>query len=234
MNAFNHFKTRIFTFRKSFCRLLLFLLCICTGLCFSACKKEIDYFSYVSEVCDNILLAKNETLSVRAYAVNRENPYLADGVPRERTARAEFFITVPSADKACEIAFEVNGKMFGGDTSYDNVKAQYYFSCSVDISSLKTLPLKITYGEDVHTLTMQSVKTDKTLKPRQLLESLRKEKSDVFTVLTDEYGFAGEIYIRLLYEEALYYYVGVIDRNGKTQAFLLNAQTGKILAQRQL
>lgn len=234
MNAFNHFKIRIFTIPKKFLHILTSILCVCAVFFCTSCKKEIDYFTYVSEVCENILLGKNETLSVRAYSVNRENPYLADGIARERTARAEFFITVPSADKACEIVFELDGKTFGGDTSYDNVKAQYYFSCSVDISALKTLPLKLTYGEDEYNVTLQSVKTEKTLKPKQVLDGLRKEKTELFTALTDDYGFAGEIYIRLLYEEALYYYVGVIDRNGKTQAFLLNAQTGRILAQRQL
>ena len=51
--------------------------------------------------------------------------------------------------------------------------------------------------------------------------------------MTDKYGFAGEIYIRLLYEEAPYYYVGIIDRSGGCNAFLMNAETGKILARRQ-
>ena len=51
--------------------------------------------------------------------------------------------------------------------------------------------------------------------------------------MTDKYGFTGEIYIRLIYEDAPYYYVGIIDRNGTINAFLLNATSGKILAKRQ-
>ena len=51
--------------------------------------------------------------------------------------------------------------------------------------------------------------------------------------MTDKYGFTGEIYLRLIYEETAYYYVGIIDRNGNIYAFLVNAQTGKILAKRQ-
>jgi hypothetical protein len=50
--------------------------------------------------------------------------------------------------------------------------------------------------------------------------------------MTDKYGFTGEIYLRLLYEDAPYYYVGVINRKGEITAFLVNATTGKVLAQR--
>ncbi len=232
MNDFFTVKARFFTVRKTILVFLSTLFCVCTLLFGTACKKELDYFSYVSEVCDNILLAKNDVVSLRAYAVNRETPYLADGIPRERTARAEIFIVVPSGDKECTLSFAIDGKDWGGDASYDNVKAQYYYSCSVDISDLEALPIKITYGKETYTLNAQSVKKENTLKPRNVLNALRTAKPEVFNALTDEYGFAGEIYIRLLYEEALYYYVGVTDREGKTHAFLLNGQTGKVLAER--
>ena len=68
---------------------------------------------------------------------------------------------------------------------------------------------------------------------KQILQNLQKTESELFSSLTDEYGFAGEIYIRLIFEERPYYYLGVIDRNGKITAFLLSAETGKILAKRQ-
>ena len=52
--------------------------------------------------------------------------------------------------------------------------------------------------------------------------------------MTDKYGFSGEIYLRLIYEDSPYYYVGVINRNSEVNAFLLNAETGKILAKRKI
>lgn len=233
MNEFFNKQRDIFTIRKRIFAFLTSFLCICAVLLGCACKKEsVDYFSYASEICDNILLADNETISVRVYAVNRETPYLADGIPRERTARAEFFLVAPSGDKECILTFTVDGKKWGGDTSYDSVKAQYYYSCSIDISKLKSLPIEISYGTETYTLTAQSVKTDDTLTPRKIVERLRTEKPTIFSNLTDEYGFSGEIYIRLLHEESLYYYVGVTNREGKTHAFLFNARTGKLLAER--
>jgi hypothetical protein len=50
--------------------------------------------------------------------------------------------------------------------------------------------------------------------------------------LTKSGRFLGEIYIRYIHENAPYYFVGVIDRNGAMNAYLLHGETGKILAAR--
>ena len=52
--------------------------------------------------------------------------------------------------------------------------------------------------------------------------------------MTDRNGFAGEIYLRLIYEDAPYYYVGIIDRNGGILALLVHSESGKILARRDM
>ena len=77
------------------------------------------------------------------------------------------------------------------------------------------------------------MKTEQTLSPKGCLQKLQESEGELFSSLTDKYGFTGEIYLRLLYEDAPYYYVGVIERTGKIHAFLLNAKTGKILAKRE-
>ena len=116
--------------------------------------------------------------------------------------------------------------------SFDNVKTEYYFSCTLDISKASELPCRIEYGDTTLEMNALSVCTEDTLTPQNILKNLQTEEAELFASLTDEYGFAGEIYIRLIYEESPYYYVGIIDRNGQIHAFLLNATTGKILAKR--
>ena len=68
--------------------------------------------------------------------------------------------------------------------------------------------------------------------PNDILKSVIAYDNELFESMTDKYGFKGEIYLRLLYEEAPYYYVGIINRNGDIYAFLINATTGKVLAKR--
>ena len=200
---------------------------------FSSCKKELDYFDYVSELRSNIFLAETETFSLRIYAIQKENPYASDGIPMEKSTRTEVYLVAPSGEKTYELYFTVSEKTYGGEMSFDNVKAEYYFSCSLDVSELLEIPCSIECDGTQTELCAISVKNEATLTPQNALNKLRTAESELFESMTDKYGFSGEIYLRLLYEDFPYYYVGIIDRNGKTNAFLLNAETGKILAKRE-
>ncbi len=225
-NPFIHLKNkRIYFFFLTFCLLFLALL--------SACQKKIDYFDYVSELRDNIFTAETEEYSLRIYSVKKESPYAADGIPKEVSARTEIYFLTPEGDKECQISFSDGKQTYGGEMSFDNVKAEFYYSCSLNISELKEIPCEIRYGDIELSLTATSVKSEKTIAPKPLLNILEKEETELFSSMTDKYGFTGEIYCRLIFEESAYYYVGIIDRSGNIQAFLINAETGKILAKRQ-
>lgn len=233
MNVFSTAKSSLLHPKKILKIVLLTFFCFCLLPIFVSCKKEVRYFDYVSELRNNIFLAEADGFSLRAYSVTKESPYLADGVPRETNARTELWLVAPSGDKECNVAFSVDNQSYGGEMSFDNVKAEYYYACPLDVSTLKELVCRIEYGETVVELTAKSVVDESTLAPQTVLQNLVTAESDLFQGLTDKYGFAGEIYLRLLYEDSPYYYVGVIDRNGQTNAFLINAKSGKILAKRQ-
>lgn len=210
----------------------LFTFALLIPLAFTGCKSTIDYTLYVSELRSNILLAEAENLSLRIYAVDKEIPYQADGVPRETTKRLEAYLHAPEGDKNCQISFTFAGQDYHGEMSFDNVKAEYFFSCTLDVSQITELPCRIDYGDERVELTARTVRTEHTLTPQRVLTILETSEQELFTSMTDSYGFAGEIYIRLIYEDSPYYYVGIIERNGAVHAFLINAQTGKILAKR--
>ena len=215
---------------------LSLLLCACLSLflllaCVS-CGTKITYFSYVSELRDNVFLAEDERFSLRVYALEKESPYVTDGIPCEKNVRTEIYLCAPSGDKTCNILFSINGEEYGGEMSYDNVKGEYFFACPVSSSNLSSIAFQIEYGGETFTLTASSVRTPTTLSAKSALDVVVNSENDLFSSLTDKYGFAGEIYMRLIYEDAPFYYVGVINRNGEVTAFLLNATTGRILAKR--
>ena len=58
------------------------------------------------------------------------------------------------------------------------------------------------------------------------------QEKELLKTLTNGKEFAGELYVRILYENVPYFYVGVVDRKGNVTAFLLDGKTGKILAKR--
>ncbi len=224
--------SRSILIKKKFYHFLFVLLLCLACILLPSCKKEFDYFSYVSELRNNIFLADTEGFSIRIYSVRKENPYCADGIPQESSARTEIYLLPPSGAENCTISFTVDGKEYGGEMSFDNVKTEYFLSCTLDVSSCTSLPCVITYGEQILELQANSVLSKKEIPPQTLLSKLQAENTELFSSMTDKYGFAGEIYIRLIFEENPYYYVGVIDRDGNISAFLVNALTGKTLAKR--
>ncbi len=233
MNVFSHLKSKLLHPIKAIRFVFAFVCLLCISACLFACQKQVEYFDYVSELRSNVFLATSDDFSLRIYSVVKESPYSADGVPRERNTRTEIWLTAPSGDKECNVSFTVGGTPYGGEMSFDNVKAEYYLACPLDTSTLTKLDCTFTYGETEYKLTAESVRSETTLSPETVLKTLVNAEAELFTAMTDKYGFAGEIYLRLIYEDSPYYYVGVINRNGKTNAFLINATSGKILAKRE-
>lgn len=233
MNAFSK-QNRTLLHPKKLLRFFLVCLALLCMLLTVACKKQgVNYEKYVSELRNNIFLAETETLSLRIYSTNKETPYAADGVPQETSPRTEVYLVAPEGDEVCSLTFTVGGKEYGGEMSFDNVRAEYYFYCTLDTSLLSEITCKINYGGTENELTAKSVRTETMLSHGEILNGLLSAENALFSGLTDKYGFAGEIYIRLIFEDAPYYYVGVIDRSGNITAFLINGETGKILAKRQ-
>ena len=219
--------------KNIFFKLLFVLLVFVFALPLFACAKGVDYTEYVSELRSNIFLAETDGFSLRIYSVKKESPYNSDGIAQPRNERTEIYLVAPQGDKNCQISFTVDGKTYDGEMSFDNVKAEYYYYCPLNTSVLNEIPIQITYGEKQVEFMAKSVLNADTLPPFDVLSLLLNAEKELFDSLTDKYGFAGEIYIRLIYEDAPYYYVGVIDRNGKITAFLINATSGKILAKRE-
>ena len=228
MNAFSMKKN----LKNAFLKPLLLLVIFVFLLSLFACTKEVNYSEYVSELRSNIFLAETDEFSLRVYSVKKESPYSSDGIVQHCNERTEIYLVAPQGDKSCQISFTINGTVYGGEMSFDNVKAEYYYFCPLNTSALSTLPIEISFGEKRMEFTAKSVLNADTLPPFDVLSLLVNEEKDVFDSLTDKYGFAGEIHIRLIYEDSPYYYLGIIDRSGRITAFLINATSGKILAKR--
>lgn len=203
-------------------------------LVLGSCSKTIDYYDYVSELRSNLLVGSKNNLSLCVFAVEKENPYVADGIKRETTHRAEIYLTAPTGVDSYDISFTYGGKEYGGDMSFDNVKLEYFYSCSLDLSAATEISFTVSFDENTAELTAASVRRETTLTPREVLNKIQTSESEIFKSMTDRNGFAGEIYLRLIYEENPYYYVGIIDREGKILALLVDSEDGKILAKREM
>lgn len=215
--------------------LLLVVLCLLSWaviLPLTACNRKPDLTALVSEYRNNLFLYEDETLSVKAHNLEREYPYVADGYKSEMNHRVEVFVNPTKEVKRCEVYFFANGVQHGGEASYDGVKRQFYFSCAADVADAPSLQVRILLDESEKELTLHSVKTADLLPLPELLNTLFSEEKELRKKLTVSGELACELYVRILYEDAPYFYVGVVDRNGTIHAFLLHGKTGEILAKR--
>ena len=59
-------------------------------------------------------------------------------------------------------------------------------------------------------------------------------EKELFENMTVNGVFDGEIYVRLLYDDGCYYYVGVCGKDKNITAFLVDGEKGKIIAKKTL
>ena len=228
----NTLYNRTRTAKRAFLILILCLLSWAFSVTLTSCKRTVDFTSLVSEYRNNLFVYEEQDLSVKAHNLEREYPYVADGYKSEMNCRVEIFVSATAEVNCCEIYFFASGFQHGGEASYDGVKRQFYFSCAADVANASSLQVRIRLDGTEKELTLRSVKTPDLLPLSELLNRLFSTESELQKKLTENGELACELYVRILYEDAPYFYVGVVDRKGTIHAFLLHGKTGEILAKR--
>ncbi len=210
--------------------LLCATVAVTSAAAFGSCTKEIDYYDYVSEARESVYIYEDDDISVKIYSGRRESPYNADGICGEISPFTEIYVELAAqSEKVSVSAAGISGEM-----TYLTVKGCYYLSAGVGITPAESVPLTVTAGENTKEYTATSVLYSGIIDSRGALECVRQYKSGLFESLTENDFFAGEIHIRLLYDEACYYFVGIYDREGNLTACLADGATGKIIAERSL
>ena len=197
----------------------------------TACGKY-NYTKHLSESKSDIFCAETEEFSITLSCVTREYPYLDDGITGARTKLCEIVLT---SDEPMERDYTVavlDDKEWGGEMSFRNLRGDWYYSQGVESFPEGSVALRVCWADEVRELTVTSVRSEKTLSPDDALSIAVETEKDTIDRLTQNGEFQGEFYVRLLRRDRNYYYVGIIDRGGKTLSLLLDAETGEVLARR--
>lgn len=196
----------------------------------TACTKQPDYNSYVSEYRHDVYLYQDDGVSVKIYLSDKETPYNQDGIKGEMTKLCEIFYYADKTPKEVEVS--VNG--LGGEMNYQSTTRSFYlsFTYNEDFGAKANVALNVDGNECEIVAT--NVRTEGTIDGATALRCVREYDEKAFESLTDRRNFNGEISIRLLYDEGCYYYVGICNRQGETHAYLLSAADGKVIAERDI
>ena len=212
---------------KKFILLALPLLLAC---CLAGCKKNVNYLDYVSEKRTDIYLYSDDKLEIKIYLSEKETPFCADGIKGAMGELTEIYVTLPENHE--EVS--VSAGSIEGDMNYRAVENCYYLSGSGAAVSGENTEVTLTYGGESQTYTVSSVKYGKILDCDGAAKCIIEHEADTFASMTENGVFKGEIFVRLLYDEGCYYYVGICDREKKIEAFLVDGEKGKIIAHKQI
>ena len=210
-------------------------LLVCLSLCLAACllggcRKKVDYLSYVSEKRTNIYLYSNDGLEIKIYISEKETPYSADGMKGEMSGLTEIYVALPkNYDEVNVSVGDAEGEM-----SYRAVENCYYLSLSNGNIQGDSVDVTLTYGEESKTYPAVSVLYDGVIGCEGAVKCVIDREEALFEGLTQNNIFCGEIYVRLIYDDGCYYYVGVCDRDKNINAYLVDGERGKIIATKQL
>lgn len=222
--------------KKFILSFLAISVCLAAML-FGGCSAQADLSDYVSEFRSDIYIGTQGEYSVFASYSRREYPYTADGNVGDMSDVFEIALTAPDNTKTYSVRYSLGGKEYSSELSFDSVRLVHRCSQTIPAPNETTISFTITIADDDSAepiaVSAASIKTEKTLQLADLLEKVRTAESDRFAALTSGGSFAGELYVRLLYDnERCFYYVGLTDRNGNTYAMLTDAETGEIIATR--
>ena len=212
-------------------KFLSLLLILCTAVClFCGCGKKVDYSNFVSERRSNIYLYSNDGLEIKIYLSERETPYSTDGIRGDISPFTEIFVTLPKTHDEVEISVaDINGQM-----NYKSVENCYYLSLSGGNISGESVSVTLTCDGESAEYSAVSVLYDGVISCDDALKCVIDHDGELFETLTQRDIFLGEIFVRLLFDEGCYYYVGVCDREKKISAYLVDGERGTIIATKQL
>lgn len=197
---------------------------------FCGCVKTPDYFSYISEKRTNIYEYKDDSVEVKIQCSVKEQPFAADGYRGETNSFAEVFVSLPENPQKLEVSVEGHE----GEMNYQSVDNLYSLSFSAPEFVTDRVDVTLTSDGDKHTYTALSVKNDSVLSCEQAVQCVVERDGELFRNLTSNGLFNGEIFVRLLYDDGCYYYVGICDRNKHINAYLIDGERGTVIATKEI
>lgn len=200
-----------------------------------ACNSKPEYFSYVSELRKDVFAGENEQFSVIVWAGAREQPYAADGIKNQTSLSLTVKITQKQeTGDNLGVTVKFDDKVYQTKTGFHPVKSALCAEIGVDKLPEKQLVVEIAYGENSDTITLESKLSEGTISYNDALNRAVEKASDFLKANTKNGKLNAEIAIKLLCENNRnYYYVSILSVTGEKRAFLIDGETGDVLAERQ-
>ena len=213
---------------------ILLILSILSVFFVSGCARQDKSADFISQLRYDILYSDSENYEIYAFKEVRETPLSDDGEKGEMQNLLTFkivFKTNIALRSSPVITFSLNGITYRKEFEYKPLSNFVICSFFVPEQPDKKLETEICFDNDTKHYTLLSVINKKTLSHKEMLSALKsagdKDADEFFSGKTNF-----EIRIRLISSDGYNcYYVGLIDKT-KNVNFLLDGETGEILAKK--
>ena len=215
---------------------ILAAVSLCFGVLIS-CKNNLNLDGYISQLRLSVYEGENQNFKATIYAEKREVPFNADGIIGEiknaLIIKVEFLNGSPD-DVNATISYGV--EKYETALTYNPVSQKS--SANIYVQNLPTLSsvnVEITSGDSSEKLTLSSVIFDNTITYTEALNSVVNANKEKMETLFSSSGGAAEIHVRIILGDGKnYYYVGVVEKGGKTTAYLIDGEAGSVLAKKEI
>ena len=213
---------------------ILLVLSVLSIFFISGCAKQDKHEDYISQLRYDILYSDSENYEIYAFKELRETPLSDDGEKGEMQNLLTFkivFKTNVVLRSSPVITFSLNGITYRKEFEYKPLSNFVICSFFVTKQPEKKLETEICFDNETKHYTLLSLMNKKTLSYKDILAAIKnagdKDADEFF------YGKINfEIRIRLISSDGYNcYYVGLIDK-AKNVNFLMDGETGEILAKK--
>ena len=218
----------IYRMKRFFIAAASAVLIITAVLC--GCSGKMDYTKFISEKRSAIFLYKDDTCDLKINCVSREEPFNSDGICGDMCDLIEVFVSFDRNPETVEIS--LNGH--SGEMNFEAVEQRFSLTFTSPAIEGDGVDVQLTLDGATKSVRALSVLDKGVLSCEEALICAVEHDRALFESLTDRRDFAGEIYIRLLYDDGCYYYVGVCDRDKNITAYLLDGGVGKVIASKKI
>lgn len=212
-------------------KIFILAVLIYTLTVFSACSNKLDVSGYVSELRLDIFSGESASYSVVAYSEKREYPFISDGSVGEVKSQLTIKLTQKQkAESGLKALAFFGNKEYEANFTYNVVNSSMIAVIEVDKFPSSSFTLSVVSQSGSENVTLTSLKHDEVISYKDALESVVEYDEDKAKNLFKEKGLA-EIHIRIMEsDDKNYYYVGLVEKEGKTSAYLVDGYSGEVLA----
>ena len=212
---------------------VLWVLTLFPAFIFTGCEKEEPLLDYVTELRENVYEGELDGYHLKAcYGFKRSKT--ESGAENKKYALT--FTLTGNVTSAVEysLCFNYDGVKYEDVFKYDISGERLYAEFFIVTFTAKEFDAVLNFSSEKREIKLSSTLPENTKTYKEILSALKEKQTAFIDGLYEDGVFRAEIILRVTVKnDKAYYYVGIV-KDGYLKAFLMDGETGEVLAIREI